>query len=208
MAYPPEKVAGGLFLIAATQFVMSLVISQALYPTYSVSANYVSDLGVGPSSAVFNTSVFALGALIIIGALQLRKLRDLRTVSLLLVLMAVGSMGVGVFTKEDTLLHGGVATLAFFFSALSAIASVRVLAMPFSLISGILGSATLAALALFSIGMVASGSIYTVEPIDSAYYLGLGPGGMEQMVVYPGLMWLAAFGGHLLTKAEGKRETA
>ncbi len=189
-----------MFLIASTQLVLSLVAAEALYPGYSVSANYVSDLGVGPSSAIFNTSVFLLGVMILAGVFLLRKSYGFRTVNVLLILMALGSIGVGIFTKNTTAIHGGVSSAAFFFSALSAIASVKVLDMPFSLISTILGLVTLVALALFSTGMVVSGSLTTIEPIDSVYYLGLGPGGMERMIIYPGLMWLAAFGGHLLTK--------
>jgi len=61
---------------------------------------------------------------------------------------------------------------------------------------------TLAALALYSIGIVTSGSITSTEALDSSFYLGLGPGGMERMIVYPALMWLAGFGGHLATKKE------
>lgn len=199
MGYPGTKVAGALFLIAASQLVLGLVVAEALYPGYSVSANYVSDLGVGPSSAIFNTSVFLLGAMILVGVFFLRKSNGLKTLSALLLLMALGSMGVGIFTKNITVVHGGVSLVAFFFSALAAIASIRVLDMPFSLVSATLGLMILGALVLFSIGMVASGSIASIEPIDSVYYLGLGPGGMERMIIYPGLMWLAAFGGHLLT---------
>ena len=54
MTYSKEKVAGMLFFVAATQFVLCLTISEALYPGYSIFGNYISDLGVGPSSIVFN----------------------------------------------------------------------------------------------------------------------------------------------------------
>jgi hypothetical membrane protein len=66
MAYSKEKVAGMLFFIAATQFVLGLTIAEALYPGYSVSDNYISDLGIGPSAVIFNSSVFLLGLLILI----------------------------------------------------------------------------------------------------------------------------------------------
>ncbi len=190
--------AGAIFLTAAAQFVLGIVIAEALYPGYSVSANYVSDLGVGPSSSLFNASVFLLGALILSGVLSLRKSQSFKTVNTFLLLMALGTMGVGLFSKDNTLVHGAVSSFAFLFSALSAIASVKALSMPLSVISAILGFMTLGALALFSIGMVVSGSLTSTEAIDSEYYLGLGPGGMERMIVYPGLIWLAAFGGHLL----------
>ena len=111
-------------------------------------------------------------------------------------------MGVGIFTKDFSLVHGAVSSTAFFFSGLSAITSFKVLTKPFSLISIILGVITLGALSLFSIGMVASGSVTSEAALDSIFYLGLGPGGMERMIVYPALVWLAGFSGHLAAQRE------
>ncbi len=73
---------------------------------------------------------------------------------MLLLLMAIGAMGVGVFTKDFTVAHGAVSSAAFFFAGLSAIASFKVLKKPLSLISIILGAMTLGALVLFSSGMI------------------------------------------------------
>jgi hypothetical membrane protein len=202
MPYSREKVAGVLFFIAVTQFTLGLTIAEALYPGYSVHDNYISDLGVGPSSIIFNSSVFLLGLLSLVATYFLRHSPNLRTVNMLLLLMAIGAMGVGVFTKDFTLAHGAVSSMAFFFGGLSAIASFKVLKKPFSLISIVLGAMTLGALALFSGGMVASGSLTSTEAYDSIFYLGLGPGGMERMIVYPLLIWLAGFAGHLVTKRE------
>jgi hypothetical protein len=92
--------------------------------------------------------------------------------------------------------------MAFFFAGLSAIASFKVLKKPLSLISIILGAMTLGALVLFSIGMITSGSLTSDVAYDSNFYLGLGPGGIERMIVYPALMWLAGFGVHLVTQRE------
>ncbi len=194
-----------MFLVGATQFLLGLVVAEALYPEYNLADNYISDLGVGPSSAVFNTSVFLLGALVLAGVYSLRKSHGLGRVNAFLLLMAVSSMGVGIFTKDFAIAHGVVSLAAFFFSALAAVASAKMFDMPFSLLCGILGAMTLGALALFSVGMVSSGSITSTEAIDSPYYLGLGPGGMERLIVYPGLMWLAAFGGHLLAGQAPRR---
>ena len=202
MSYSRGKVAGVLFFIAATQFVLCFTIAEALYPGYSVSDNYISDLGIGPSSIVFNSSVFLLGLLLLIGTYFLRQISDFKTVNMLLLLMAVGAMGVGVFTKDFTVAHGAVSSAAFFFAGLSAIASFKVLKKPLSLISVVLGAMTIGALVLFSIGIIASGSFTSNIAYDSNFYLGLGPGGMERMIVYPALMWLAGFGGHLVTKRE------
>jgi len=202
MPYPRGKIAGALFFIAATQFALCLIIAEALYPGYSVSANYISDLGVGPSAIVFNASVFLLGLLLLAGTYLQRHNQTLKTVNTLLLLMAIGAMGVGIFTKNYTLPHGAVSSAAFFFAGLSAITSFKILPNPLSQINIVLGALTLAALALFSAGIITSGSLTSTEAFDSSFYLGLGPGGMERMIVYPAVLWLAGFGGHLITKQE------
>jgi len=130
MVYSREKVAGMLFFIATTQFVLGFTISEALYPGYSVSGNYISDLGIGPSAVIFNSSVFLLGLLLLIGTYFLRHIPNFKTVNTLLLLMAIGAMGIGVFTKHYTTAHGAVATMAFFFAGLSAISSFKVLKKP------------------------------------------------------------------------------
>jgi hypothetical membrane protein len=202
MAYPREKVAGMLLFVAATQFVLGLTIAEVLYPGYSMSGNYISDLGIGPSSAIFNSSVFLLGLLLLIGTYFLRHNPDFKIFRTMLLLMALGAMGVGVFTKDFRTAHGAVATMAFFFSGLSAISSSKLQRRPFSTMSIILGAVTLGALALFSSGMTTSGSLTSDIAYDSNFYLGLGPGGMEHMIVFPALMWLAGFSGQLVTKHE------
>lgn len=202
MANSRERVAGILFFIAVTQFILGLTIAEALYRGYSLSNNYVSDLGVGSSAIVFNSSVFILGLLIALGAFFLGNDSRFKTIRILLFLMSVAAMGVGIVTKDFTLGHGLVSSMAFFFGGLSAIASSRLLKKPLSLVGVILGVMTIGALALFSIGMVASGSITSTIALDSVFYLGLGPGGMERMIIYPSLMWLALFGGQLTIRLE------
>lgn len=206
MRHPSGKIAGILFLIASTQFTLGLIVVEASYPGYSISGNYISDLGVGPSSMVFNSSIFLLGLLSIIGAYFLPRTTNFRTLSILLVLMSIGAMGAGVFTKSSTAIHGAVSSMAFLFSGLSAIASFKVLKMPLSLMSVILGLIVLSALGLFAGGLLASGSFTEIEAQDSVFFLSLGPGGMERMIVYPALIWLAGFSGYLIALPE-KQET-
>jgi hypothetical membrane protein len=186
MAYSYAKVAGALFFIAASQFVLGLVIAEALYSGYSISSNYISDLGVGHSSMIFNSSVFLLGLLVMIGTYFLQRAFDFKALTVLLVLTAIGAMGVGIFTENSGAIHPVVSAIAFLFSGLSAIASYKLLKLPFSVIAVILGLMDLAALALFS----------------GEVYLGLGAGGMERMIVYPILMWGAGFGGYLVATPE------
>jgi hypothetical membrane protein len=202
MKYSREKVAGTLFFIAAAQFVLGLTISEASYHGFSLSANYISDLGIGPSALIFNSSAFLLGLLLLIGTCFLRHIPDFKSFNIMLLLMAIGAMGIGIFTKNYRTVHGAVASMAFFFAGLTAISSSKVLKKPLSLMSIILGVMTLAALALFSIGMVTSGSLTSDTAYDSNFYLGLGPGGMEHMIIYPIGMWLAGFSWHLITQQE------
>jgi hypothetical membrane protein len=203
MARPNDKIAGALFLAASAQFILGLVVAEALYPDYSVANNYISDLGVGPSSIVFNSSAFLFGLLSIIGAYFLPRRLDFRGLTVLLVLMAIGAMGVGIFTSAfSTTIHGIVSLMAFGFGGLSAIASFKVLKLPLSAISVILGAMTLGALALFAAGLVTTGSLNSSEPPASEFFLGIGPGGMERMIVYPALIWLTLFSSHLIALSE------
>lgn len=182
MAYSSGKVAGTLFFIAASQFVLGLIVAEALYSGYSVSGNYISDLGVGPSSMIFNSSVFLMGLLLIVGTYFLQHAFNFKALTVLLVMTAIGAMGVGVFTENSGTIHRIVSLIAFLFGGLSATSSLRLLKKPFSLIAVVLGLMSLGALVLFG----------------SNNYLGLGAGGMERMVLYPLLMWGAGFGGALI----------
>lgn len=190
-------------MVASAQFILGLAIAEALYPNYSVAGNYISDLGVGPSSMVFNSSAFLFGLLSIIGAYFLPRTIDFRGLTVLLVLMAIGAMGVGIFTSAfSTMIHGVVSLMAFGFGALSAIASFKVTKLPLSAISFIFGVMTLGALAFFSAGLVTTGSLTSTEPPASEFFLGIGPGGMERMIIYPALIWLILFSGHLISFSE------
>lgn len=190
------RVAGALFFVAASQFVLGLVIAEALYPGYSISENYISDLGVGPSAMYFNSSIFLTGLLLIIGAYFLQRALDYKVLTVLVVLTAIGSMGVGVFTEDSGAIHMVVSIIAFLFGGLSATFSAicsyvhefKLLKTPFSVIVAILGLMSLSAMALFA-GKV---------------YLSLNFGGMERMILYPLLMRGAGFGGYLIASPEKK----
>jgi len=197
MIYSNGKVAGTLFFIAATQFVFGVFVSEALYPGYSISDNYISDLGVGPSALIFNSSIVLLGLLVIIGAYFAQRAFHFDLMTALLTLTAIGAIGVGILTEDFGVLHLVVSAIAFLFGGLSAIFSVicsfvhkfPLVKMPFSVISVVLGLMALAALGLFA------GKIY----------LGLGRGGMERMIAYPLLMWGAGFGGYLIAYPEERK---
>jgi hypothetical membrane protein len=186
MRYSNSKAAGILFFIAATQFFLGLLVAEALYPGYNISTNYISDLGIGPSAMVFNVSVFLLGLLLILGTYFLHRSLNVKILTILFVLTAIGAMGVGIFIETNQPMHTIVSLLAFLFGGLTAVYSYKLMKLPVSLINVILGMISLSALVL----------------LITQQFLGLGPGGMERMVLYPILIWIIGYSGYLLTLLE------
>ncbi|MEM2336707.1 MAG: DUF998 domain-containing protein [Candidatus Bathyarchaeia archaeon] len=179
-----NKEAGALIFVGATQFILCMLIAECLYSGYSISGNYISDLGkLGVVSApIFNASVFVLGLTVVAGAYFLKKTIANKVFLCLLILCGVGAMGVGVFPEDFGPIHLAVSLIAFLFGALSAIASYKFQKAPLSHFAVVLGVISLVALVLFGL------------KID----LGLGVGGMERMIAYPILLWAIGFGGYLI----------
>jgi len=184
--YSNSKVGGVLFFMATTQFVLGIIVAEALYPGYSISKNEISYLGIGPSAMVFNTSIFLLGLLIIVGTYFLQRAFNIKILTVLLTLMAVGFMGISIFTHNSYSIHFIFAVFAFLFGGLSTIYSSKLMKLPISLINVLLGLMTLSASVLYLVKQ----------------YLGLGAGGMERMMVYPILIWTIGFGSYLIALPE------
>lgn len=195
MLLSDRKLAGLLAFIGGLECLVGISIAEELYPNYSVSANYISDLGatcpvrsfnpcviVQPSSTIFNASVALLGALVIVGTYFLYRSTKKMLLTQLLILGGVGALGVGFFPETTGIFHEIFSLMVFLFAGLSAIASFQIQEVPMNYLSIVLGAVTLLALTLFLSGT----------------YLGLGPGGMERMIAYPGLLWLVGFGAHLM----------
>jgi hypothetical membrane protein len=163
---------------------------------YSVSQNYVSDLGatcratcqvVQPTATIFNSSVFLLGAFGVLGAFSIWRGLRTQILSVFLGLTGLGAMGVGLFPETTGPIHHLASLITFLFGGLSAVLSYRMQRTPQSYFSVVLGAMTLISLILYI----------------SKLYLGLGPGGMERMIVYPALIWAVGFGAHLTASSTG-----
>ncbi len=199
MSQNPAKLAGILLLVGSIQFVIALIIAEAIYPGYSTSANYISDLGVWskPSAYIFNPSIILFGTTSTASAYYIKKQFNLGKIAYLFALAGAGTMGVGIF-PEDTFLINGLpvihalgALLAFVIGGVAAVAAYRYTKAPFKVLSVILGAAALIAAVLF----------FTTA---TSGYLGLGAGGMERMMAYPTLLWIISFGGYLLGVSSAK----
>jgi hypothetical membrane protein len=189
MGYENKKVAGFLLLVGALQFVLGMIISEALYPGYSTSNNYISDLGVGPSALIFNSSIILLGVLIAAGAYFVQRAFNSKLFSILLTVTGIGAMGVGIFTEDFGVAHAIFSLITFLFAGISIIVSFKFERPPLSYLSIILGAASLVSLALFGSGV----------------YLGLGKGGMERMIAYPVLLGAISLGGYFIGDSKNDR---
>ncbi len=187
------KVAGTLLLVGGIQFVIGLILAEAVYPGYSVANNYISDLGVWgkPSAAIFNPSLMIFGISIIVASVFIKRHFHLGKMAYLYAIAGAGSLGVGIF-PENTFILNGVpvlhsisALLAFVVGGLAALVTYKITKSPFRYISAFLGAFTLVAFVVFLATRDASA-------------LGIGAGGLERMVAYPTTLGLIGFGGYLL----------
>lgn len=185
MKYDTKKVAGTLLLFGSVQFLLLLVIAEALYPGYSISENYISNLGVGPTSLIFNSSVFLLGVTAVASAYFVQRTFNFKLFSAFLILTGIGAMGVGVFTENAGEILFIASLITYVFGGLAAVVSYKLQDPPLSYFSILLGAITFVAFVLFTSGI----------------YLGLGVGGMQRMVAYPVLLWAVSFGSFLSVKS-------
>ena len=204
---PANARYGAIFLIVgAVEFLVGMTIAQVGYgPSYSVSQNLLSDLGVtscgivdstgryacSPWFLAFDAATILLGFLVVYGAVWVRRafpVGQLSTIGLgLLALHGIGLIGAG-FTPENVndSVHTVFALLAFGCGAGALLVlglAIRERALwegysPYFVASGLISAG---ALVLFADGA----------------YLGLGLGGMERLVVAPILLWFAVVGVHI-----------
>lgn len=185
-------VAGVLVVVGVVVFMFGWHLAEFLYPGYSVSGNFISDLGatcrggecviIEPSASIFNSTVIFLGVMLLASSRFIHAVFKKIYVTVLIAVTGVGAVGVGAFPETAGVLHTIFSLVTFAGAGLAILSTATVLKPPMRFLSLALGLTTLAALVLFA----------------SDTYLGLGPGGMERLIVYPALMWALAFAGYLM----------
>ena len=187
-----------LAAIASVQFVLAMALTQWKYPGYSDLGNAISDLGNGalsPWSWLFNDSIRVLGVLAIVAIYFVREAfqqRKSTTLGVLFVMVAgAGAFGVGTFPEGSPELGGGIHSLVSLITFLGS--GLGLLAFSFAMLrdtrwdgyrayTALSGFITLIALVLYATNI----------------YPGIGPGGMERLIVAPILLWAVVIGVHLL----------
>jgi hypothetical membrane protein len=186
-----RRVAGALLFIGAVQFLIGMHLAEFLYPGYSVSGNYISDLGATcrttcviyqPTAIIFNTSVILFGILVVVSSYFIWREFHIYLIPILFGMSGIGAVGVGLFPETAGVVHLIVSFITFFFGGLAVIATCKLAKAPFSYFS-VLGIMSLIALALYILEI----------------FLGLGPGGMERMIAYPLLLWVIGLGGYFMS---------
>jgi hypothetical membrane protein len=169
---------------------LSMHLAEFLYKGYSVSENYISDLGVGPmpSRAIFTAAIIVFGLMALLSSVLIRNSNPRSCIWPTLAASGIGAIGVGIFNEDSVpTAHAVFAVMAFLFGNLAAVCSYKMVRPPLSYIFVFLGIMGLVALALF----------------PGKIYLGIGAGGMERMIFYPAMIWTLGFGAYLIGE-EGK----
>lgn len=186
-----RRVGGILLFIGAVQFVIGMHLAEFFYSGYSVSENYISDLGATcrttciiyqPSAFIFNTSVIIFGIFVVVSSYFIWREFHVYLVPILFVLSGIGAIGVGLFPETAGIVHQIVSFITFFFGGLSVTFAYKLVKTPFTFFS-VMGIMSLIAIVFFISGV----------------FLGIGIGGMERMIVYPLLLWIIGFGGYLMS---------
>ena len=183
-----HRTAGVLIFIGVFLFSMAILVTEALRPSYSLNADSISSLGVGSNGEIFYYSILLMGALVIISGIVLLSGKKKEAWHVSLILVGIGAFGVGIFPYivYYPVLHGYFAFTAFIFGGVTELLFAAQKGTALRFLSPLVGILVLASIFLY-----ATGRLY-----------GLGPGGMERMIVYPTLFWALALSGYLMNQKE------
>jgi len=176
------KYAGIIIMIAAIELVFFVLLSQHLYPNYSLNDNYISDLGVGSTATIFNPAIQFFGVLLIVGSYFLFKSAR-RYSALGFFIAALGGIGVGTFPETTGAPHIISALIVFGSICVLCLAFSRVFKKPlayYSLAAGLLALIVL--------------SISVMNMLGAQVHLPLGHGGVEEILFYDELIWAFVVG--------------
>ncbi|MBN1433069.1 MAG: DUF998 domain-containing protein [Methanomicrobiaceae archaeon] len=191
MDYGPlnnKRTAGVFLLSGGVIWIISMIISEAVYPGYSINSNYISDLGVGPwpADVIFNLATIIFGICVLAGAIILIKTNSKELFLYGLAIAGLGVFFVGIFPESTGLPHYLSAGTAFLMGSISAVAAAGRLKKPFCFFSAIMGITGLIALIALQIRI----------------YGEIGPGGMERLIAYPLVLWIITYGSYLLNEVK------
>lgn len=193
MHFDSIKIGGALYVIAVFQFLIFELVAETLYPGYSVSNNYISDLGATcvappstsscvvhqPSAIIFDTTVFLLGLLLLAGTFFVYRGTRKKPYFIITTIADLSILLVGVFPENTGWIHAIISVILFLFIGISLVLAWTV---------------------------VNRGSIFRYLVVTSGIltlyfnYFGvsaMGVGGEERLIVLCALLGILALGGYL-----------
>jgi hypothetical membrane protein len=186
------RAAGALLFSAGAIILMGIISAEALYPApYTTGGNEISDLGgtrppeglvLQPSATIFDVSMIVVGAMVIVAALLLHRGFGRRAVTIPVLVLGIGALGVGVFPGDTGTPHALSAMATFIAGGVACLAGAVVIRGPFRWLSVGCGAVSLLTL----VGYMVLG--------DALPLAVMGTGGVERWIVYPIVFWIAGFG--------------
>ena len=201
------RLAGILYIIGASMFLLLTTISEALYPNFSLQTNAISDLAaIGANTAIIEgTAIVGLGISWTVGAYYLNRKTRKRGVMILNLLPGIGALLAGLSPENVNIaIHSIGSLLAFAIGPVVVILSYKTTRSTFRYFSVGLGVLSLASAFVIFIGGQIAGPCGTCSSTVPQYTqrlqeLGLGLGGWESMIIYPIIIWLIGYGNYLMT---------
>jgi hypothetical membrane protein len=205
-----------VWIFAVQFFVTQAVVQSAWVTPFSLTQNFISDLGnttcgfypkdsdmyvCSPWHARMNASFILLGLTILIGGALLRSAfppqRSRAAGLLMLALAGAGIIAVGLFPEDTNIAYHRLGAAAHFVLGNLAMAALGI---------SWWAARRRAGLAAYSIASGVVGLLATALFITE-HYLGLGIGGMERLAAYPLPVWLIVIGISCLRNPVGGRLT-
>jgi hypothetical membrane protein len=208
-----QKIAGLALIIGPLEFAVATLVEGALIPGYGLITHWVSDLGAPPNNAphfapgtdlwwVFSATLILMSLLVFVGVIGLKPLLGDRrlgqAVLVLIVIVALGAIGVAVWNEVDALeLHSVSALTAFGLGWLAMVLfGVYVRNEPrwkpgWSVLSLLGGAVSLLALVLYVV------PTYVGRANVRGWVAAIYPDGSERAILLPLIVWLIALGVHL-----------
>jgi hypothetical membrane protein len=190
--YDSLKIGGALYIIAAFQFLVFELVAETLYPGYSVSNNYISDLGATcvappdntscvvhqPSAAIFDTTVFLLGLILLLGTFLVYRGTRKKPYAIATAVADLAILLIGIFPENTGWTHAIISEVAFLGTGISLVLAWTIVK------GGVFGylAAAFGVLTLF----------FTFVGVPA-----VGVGGGEWLLVLPALLGTLALGGYL-----------
>ena len=117
------RLGGAILFLAGSIILMGIISAEALYPApYTTGGSEISDLGgtrppeglvLQPSATIFDVSMIVIGLMVIAGSIFVHRAFGRRAVTIPILVLGVGALGVGLFPGNTGTPHALFAMATF-----------------------------------------------------------------------------------------------